>query len=135
MPKAVWDKIVGAAPFNTISSVIGISLFVLISSQLLGNVAVIQLAKPNVEILGDAEKKYAWAVISFVATVGGNLTITGSAANIIVAEKVRRLDPNSSIDFFRHYHVCFWITFFSCVVGGLILTGIVMADNGLTESW
>jgi hypothetical protein len=135
MPKSVWDKIVGAAPFNTISSVIGISLFVLISSQLLGNVAVIQLAKPNVEILGDAEKKYAWAVISFVATVGGNLTITGSAANIIVAEKVRRLDPNSSIDFFRHYHVCFWITFFSCIIGGLILTGIVMADNGLTEAW
>ena len=46
----------------------------LLASQLLGNVAVIQL-----EFLGDAEKKMAWAIISFVATVGGNLTITGSA--------------------------------------------------------
>eukprot|EP01041_Mallomonas_annulata_P001780 gene1780-3449_t len=135
MPKMVWDKIVGSSPFNTISSVIGIAMFVLITSQLLGNVAVIQLAKPNVEVLADAEKKYAWAMISFVATVGGNLTITGSAANIIVAEKVRRLDPNSSIDFFRHYNVCFWITLFSCMVGGVIITGIVMADNGLTEEW
>ena len=107
----------------------------MISSQLLGNVAVIQLAKPNVQILEDAQKKYAWAVISFVATVGGNLTITGSAANIIVAEKVRRLDPLSSIDFFRHYHVCFWITMFSCILGGIIITGIVIADSGLNESW
>jgi len=135
LPKLVWDKIVGKTPFNTIGSVIGISLFVLITSQLLGNVAVIQLAKPNVSELGDAEKKYAWAVISFVATVGGNLTITGSAANIIVAEKVRRLDPNSSIDFFRHYAVCFWITLLSCITGGVIITGIVLADTGMVEDW
>lgn len=54
-------------------------MFVLLASQLLGNVAVIQLAKPNIEFLGDAEKKMAWAIISFVATIGGNLTITGSA--------------------------------------------------------
>eukprot|EP00607_Mallomonas_marina_P005993 CAMPEP_0182428374 /NCGR_PEP_ID=MMETSP1167-20130531/22658_1 /TAXON_ID=2988 /ORGANISM="Mallomonas Sp, Strain CCMP3275" /LENGTH=509 /DNA_ID=CAMNT_0024611247 /DNA_START=380 /DNA_END=1909 /DNA_ORIENTATION=+ len=135
LPRMVWNKIVGATPFNTYTSVIGISLFVLITSQLLGNVAVIQLAKPNVVELGDAEKKYAWAVISFVATVGGNLTITGSAANIIVAEKVRRLDPRSSIDFFRHYHVCFWITLACCMLGGVIITGIVMADAGLDETW
>ena len=28
-----------------------------------------------------ATKTFAWAIISFVATVGGNLTITGSAGN------------------------------------------------------
>ncbi len=76
------DKIVGDIPFKTASSVVGISIFVLISSQLLGNVAVIQLAKPNIEILDDDARRYAWAVLSFVATVGGNLTITGSAGEI-----------------------------------------------------
>ncbi len=69
----------GRVPFSTFGSVVGISLFVLVSSQLLGNVAVIQLAKPNIEDLGDDAKRYAWAVLSFVATIGGNLTITGSA--------------------------------------------------------
>lgn len=69
----------GDYPFQTASSIIGISIFTLISSQLLGNVAVVQLALPNVHNLGDNEKRFAWAVISFVATVGGNLTITGSA--------------------------------------------------------
>jgi Na+/H+ antiporter NhaD/arsenite permease-like protein len=71
IPSTIWSKIVGPYPFNTIRSVIGISIYVLISSQLLGNVAVVQMARPNVEPLGDAEKRCAWAVISFVATVGG----------------------------------------------------------------
>jgi Na+/H+ antiporter NhaD/arsenite permease-like protein len=73
------NSIVGEVPFKTFSSVIGISAFILIASQLLGNVAVIQLAKPNVEYLDDESKRFAWALISFIATIGGNLTITGSA--------------------------------------------------------
>ena len=62
LPKLIWDKIVGSVPFSTIGSVVGISCFVLITSQLLGNVAVVQLAKPNIEHLGDQEKAYAWYV-------------------------------------------------------------------------
>ena len=50
------QSIVGKAPFDTIGSVVGVSLFVLITSQLLGNVAVVQLAKPNVEVLSDGAK-------------------------------------------------------------------------------
>lgn len=129
IPNKIWNSIVGKNPFNTFLSVTLISLFVLISSQFLGNVPVIQLAKPNVETLDDNEKRYAWAVLSFVATVGGNLTITGSAANIIVAEKAARIDPTSQMDFFTHYKICFWITLLSCVLGSLIITGIVVCDN------
>jgi hypothetical protein len=84
VPKAIWNQIVGDKPFQTAGSVIGISAFVLISSQFLGNVPVIQLAKPNVEVLGDNAKRMAWAVLSFVATVGGNLTITGSAGKKLI---------------------------------------------------
>ena len=122
IPKLLWSKIVGKVPFASVFSVVGISLFVLITSQLLGNVAVVQLCKPNVEHLDDRAKAYAWAVISFVATVGGNLTITGSAANIIVAEKVARLDPNSALDFFKHFKVCFFVTLLSCAVGAAVIT-------------
>ena len=135
LPRSAWNKIVGKAPFDNVASVIGISIFVLASSQFLGNVAVIQLAKPNIEILDEAERRYAWAVISFVATVGGNLTITGSAANIIVAEKACRIDPKCSIDFFEHYRVCFWITLFSCALGAVIITGVVICDNGGLVAW
>jgi Na+/H+ antiporter NhaD/arsenite permease-like protein len=70
---------VGKKPFATASSIAGISVFILIASQLLGNVAVVQLAKPNVQELSPEAKRIAWAIISFVSTIGGNLTITGSA--------------------------------------------------------
>jgi Na+/H+ antiporter NhaD/arsenite permease-like protein len=135
LPKVLWNQIVGNKPFKTFSSIAGISVFVLVVSQFLGNVAVIQLAVPNVTYLDDNSKRLAWSIISFVATVGGNLTITGSAANIIVAEKAARLDPNMSIDFFQHYRVCFWITVFCCTMGGAILFGISTLDNMSGSHW
>lgn len=129
IPRKIWNIIVGKYPFDTTLSVTLISLFILVASQFLGNVPVIQLAKPNVEVLDDNEKRYAWAILSFVATVGGNLTITGSAANIIVAEKASRIDPSATIDFFRHYEICFWITLVSCALGAFFITGVVTCDN------
>jgi Na+/H+ antiporter NhaD/arsenite permease-like protein len=56
---------VGQKPFDTVASVAAISIFVLLSSQFLGNVPVIQLAKPNISSLGDEQKRIAWLVVSF----------------------------------------------------------------------
>lgn len=136
VPKNIWNSIVGDKPFRSFGSVFNISLFILVASQLLGNVAVIQLAKPNVESLEDEEsRRYAWSMISFIATIGGNLTITGSAANIIVAEKANRMDATLNVDFFRHFWVCFFITLASCFVSGALLSGIVLADNANGSNW
>ena len=135
IPKQIWNRIVGNTPFDTIASVSGISLFVLVASQFLGNVAVCQLIKPNVEVLEDDARRYAWAVISFVATVGGNLTVPGSAANIIVAEKAARIDPSSAITFYNHFAVCFFITLFCCGLGAVLITGVVICDNGMIGFW
>lgn len=125
LPHKMWTMMVGNRPFQTSSSVIYISIFVLVASQLLGNVALIQMAVPQVSILPDEQKRYAWAVLSFVATVGGNLTITGSAANIIVSEKAQRLGV--SVNFFKHAAVCCGVTIISCVAGTAIITGLIAA--------
>lgn len=90
------DSIAGDKPFKSFSSIVGISAFILITSQFLGNVPVIQLAKPNVVYLDDESKRLAWAIISFVATVGGNLTITGSAGEMMML--LSRCNPYSRID-------------------------------------
>ena len=158
------DKMVGDRPFETVQSMFGIGVFVLVASQLLGtssmmiaatwiayhdndvagNVAVVQLAQPNVTALGAHQKMVAWSIISFVATIAGNLTITGSAgrdarelpyqshhlpflhaANIIVAEKVAKLDPESAIDFFKHARICAGVTIVSCIVGAAIIAVIL----------
>lgn len=43
----------------------------------------------------------AWLILAWVSTVAGNLTLLGSAANIIVSEQARRCSPYS-------YHLSFW---------------------------
>ena len=123
IPKALWSRMVGSRPFQSASSVVAIAAFVVLSSQLLGNVALIQMAVPQVSVLPPEQKRYAWAVLSFVATVGGNLTITGSAANIIVAEKAQRLGVNVSM--WKHAAICSGITIVSTAIGALIITGLV----------
>jgi Na+/H+ antiporter NhaD/arsenite permease-like protein len=135
IPKRIWQRIVGDTPFDTVASVSAISIFVLIASQFLGNVAVCQLIKPNVEVLDDNAKRYAWAVIAYVATVCGNLTVPGSAANIIVAEKAARIDASSAITFYNHFAVCFFITLFCCCMGAVLITGIAICDNGMMDVW
>lgn len=119
----------GPVPFGSATSITAISSFVLIGSQLIGNVAVIQLAKPNIEMLDDKTKRLAWAIVSFVATIGGNLLITGSAANIIVAEKANRMDAMISMDFFSHFRVCFGVTLLCCILGAALLYLIISIDN------
>ena len=129
------NKLAGNKPFHSIQSISLISLFVLIASQLLGNVAVIQLVLPNVSPLDASTKRLAWAIISFVATVGGNLTITGSAANIIVAEKANRLDATIGVNFFKHYRVCFWVTLLGCVLGACFISVVATIDNHYGSNW
>lgn len=40
-----------------------------------------------------------------------------------------------TIDFFRHYRVCFWVTLLSCVVGGALIAAIAAADNAAGSHW
>jgi Na+/H+ antiporter NhaD/arsenite permease-like protein len=70
LPGKIFSTIVGSDPFGNFSSVVGICIFVLLSSQFLGNVAVIQLVAPNISGLSPSKRRFAWAIISFVATVG-----------------------------------------------------------------
>ena len=122
LPKRLWDYIAGDQGFASTANTIGICVFIAVASQFLGNVAICQLAKPRVTDLGDDEKRLAWALISFVSTVAGNLTLTGSAANLIVAEKCSRIDRSNTIDFWKHIRVCCGACVVSCVVGGYLIT-------------
>tara|TARA_A100001015_G_C15044250_1_gene742325 strand:- start:4448 stop:5869 length:1422 start_codon:yes stop_codon:yes gene_type:complete len=133
IPKQLWEAIVGPQPFASAGSVIGISAFVLLASQTLGNVAVCQLAVPNIEPLDDDAKRYAWAIVSFVSTIGGNLLLTGSAANLIVAEKAMRVDPTAVMNFSNHARVCFMTCVISCAVGMGTITLCNMIELSLKQ--
>lgn len=56
-------------------------------SNVVSNVPMVLLAGPY--LAGHAEPELAWVLLAFVTTTAGNLTLVGSAANIIVAERAR----------------------------------------------
>jgi Na+/H+ antiporter NhaD/arsenite permease-like protein len=68
-------------------------------SNLLSNVPAVMLLKSVVP--GFADPHTAWMVLAMASTLAGNLTITGSVANIIVAERARAHTTLTFRDFFR----------------------------------
>ncbi len=48
IPAAIWSGVAGGKPFQSASSLILISIYVSLSSQLVGNVAVVYMAKHEV---------------------------------------------------------------------------------------
>jgi Na+/H+ antiporter NhaD/arsenite permease-like protein len=56
-------------------------------SNLVSNVPLVLLAAPHVLDLGPP--RLTWVMLAFVTTVAGNLTLVGSVANLIVAERAK----------------------------------------------
>jgi len=68
-------------------------------SNLVSNVPMVMLAGPWVDRLGDPD--LAWVELAFVTTVAGNLTLLGSMANLIVAERARDAYDLGFVEYLR----------------------------------
>jgi Na+/H+ antiporter NhaD/arsenite permease-like protein len=90
IPKKVWETFASNQPFQSFSSVFVLSIYIIVASQLVGNVPVVYMAKEEIQNLSQHAQVFGWLVLSWVATVAGNFTLVGSAANIIVVEKAAR---------------------------------------------
>ena len=69
-------------------------------SNLLSNVPAVMLLKSLIP--GFADPHTAWLILAMASTLSGNLTITGSVANIIVVERAR---PEVAIGFREYFRV------------------------------
>jgi Na+/H+ antiporter NhaD/arsenite permease-like protein len=86
-------------------------------SNIVSNVPAVMLLKSLVPRLHDPHT--AWLVTAMASTLAGNLTITGSVANIIVVERAR---PHVHIGFWDYFRVGLPITVLTMFVGWLWLT-------------
>jgi Na+/H+ antiporter NhaD/arsenite permease-like protein len=68
-------------------------------SNLVSNVPAVMLLKSLVP--GFANPEAGWLLLAMASTLAGNLTITGSVANIIVIERARGEVPISFLGYFR----------------------------------
>ncbi|KAK4571550.1 hypothetical protein RGQ29_030111 [Quercus rubra] len=119
IPSTLWDFM---EPYSKIDHVIGIAnlaVVVLLMSNLASNVPTVLLLGARVAELAADEKK-AWLILAWVSTVAGNLSLLGSAANMIVCEQARRAPQLG-------YTLSFWSHLKFGVPSTLIVTAIGLA--------
>jgi Na+/H+ antiporter NhaD/arsenite permease-like protein len=85
-------------------------------SNLVSNVPAVMLLKSLVPRLPDPHT--AWLVAAMASTLAGNLTITGSVANIIVVERAR---PEAVIGFWDYFRIGLPITVLTLFFGWIWL--------------
>lgn len=70
--------------------------------------------------ISKTEEKKAWLMLAWVSTVAGNLSLLGSAANLIVCEKARRAQPSG-------YTLSFWTHLKFGLPSTIIVTAVGLA--------
>jgi len=81
-------------------------------SNVVSNVPAVMLVKGIIPSMGNPQ--YSWMLLAMTSTLAGNLTITGSVANIIVVEKARQESP---IGFFQYMRIGLPVTVCTMLVG------------------
>jgi Na+/H+ antiporter NhaD/arsenite permease-like protein len=81
-------------------------------SNIVSNVPAVMLLKSMVPAFPNPHT--AWLVLAMASTLAGNLTITGSVANIIVVESAK---PDTKIGFWDYFRVGFPITVLTLAFG------------------
>jgi Na+/H+ antiporter NhaD/arsenite permease-like protein len=95
---------------------VGFTAITALFSNVVSNVPAVMLLKSMVA--GFANPTKAWLLLAMASTLAGNLTITGSVANIIVIETAK---PDVHIGFWDYFRVGLPITAATIVVGALWL--------------
>jgi Na+/H+ antiporter NhaD/arsenite permease-like protein len=81
-------------------------------SNLVSNVPAVMLLKSLVPGFPDPHR--AWLLLAMASTLAGNLTITGSVANIIVVETAK---PEMHIGFRQYFRVGLPVTVGTLLIG------------------
>jgi Na+/H+ antiporter NhaD/arsenite permease-like protein len=93
-----------------------LSSIFLVGSNVVSNVPFILVVEREMAALPDP--RLAWELLAIASTFAGNLTLLGSAANIIVAEAARDV---GGIGFFAHLRVGLPLAILTTLLGALWL--------------
>ncbi len=96
------------------------TLVTAILSNVVSNVPAVMLLKSLVTQFANPHS--AWLILAMASTLAGNLTITGSVANIIVVERAHK--EAAIITFFDYFRIGLPVTFLTLLFGWLWLSWI-----------
>jgi Na+/H+ antiporter NhaD/arsenite permease-like protein len=90
-----------------------LALFTTVLSNIVSNVPAVLILRPFIPAFPDPER--AWLVVAMASTLAGNLTIIGSVANLIVAERARA--DGAPISFWAYFKVGLPLTLITLAAG------------------
>uniref|UniRef100_A0A5B6YPT9 Putative transporter arsB n=1 Tax=Davidia involucrata TaxID=16924 RepID=A0A5B6YPT9_DAVIN len=121
IPSTLWEFMEPYAQIDHIGGIAVLAAVILVLSNLASNVPTVLLLGGRVAAsaaaISAANEKKAWLILAWVSTVAGNLSLLGSAANLIVCEQARRT-PHLG------YTLSFWSHLKFGVPSTLIITAI-----------
>ncbi len=115
---AAWRAVGPWLSHETASGLAALTALYVAGSNLVSNVPMVLLAAPGVAVEDSA---FAWVLLGFVTTVAGNLTLIGSVANIIVAEKARGAYELGFLEYLRFGLVSTLLVLAVCVPALVLL--------------
>lgn len=107
IPSALWDFMEPYARIDHAAGIVILALVILVLSNFASNVPTVLLLGGRVAAsaaaISAADEKKAWLILAWVSTVSGNLSLLGSAANLIVCEQAHRAPHfGYSLSFWKH---------------------------------
>uniref|UniRef100_A0A0D3HE81 Citrate transporter-like domain-containing protein n=1 Tax=Oryza barthii TaxID=65489 RepID=A0A0D3HE81_9ORYZ len=121
IPNTLWELVEPYARIDSPKGVVLLAIVILVLSNVASNVPTVLLLGTRVAAsaaaISPASEKKAWLILAWVSTVAGNLTLLGSAANLIVCEQARRAQ-------FFGYNLTFWSHLRFGVPSTIIVTAI-----------
>lgn len=106
--------------FTSGDSIPGLAISAAVLSNIVSNVPAVLLLKPVVGTYINSES--AWLTLAMASTFSGNLTLLGSAANLIVAEIARR--QGVTIGFMEYLKTGFPVTISTLILGIIYLMAL-----------
>jgi Na+/H+ antiporter NhaD/arsenite permease-like protein len=111
----IHDYLLQAAEHLNLRNSAIFTVVIALLSNSVSNVPAVMLLKPFVAGLGNTHAE--WLLLAMASTLAGNLTITGSVANIIVIESA----PETPISFWQYLRIGVPVTVTTLLIGWLWL--------------
>lgn len=120
IPSSLWDLMEPYSKIDRASGTAVLAAVILVLSNVASNVPTVLLLGGRVAAsaaaISAAEEKKSWLILAWVSTVAGNLSLLGSAANLIVCEQAHRTP-----------HLGYTLSFWTHLVFGVPSTVVVTA--------
>ncbi|KAF8779503.1 hypothetical protein HU200_002553 [Digitaria exilis] len=126
IPSTFWEAMEPYARIDTPAGTAILALVILLLSNLASNVPTVLLLGARVAAsaaaISPAAEANAWLLLAWTSTVAGNLSLLGSAANLIVCEQARRSQHYGyTLSFLSHLQFGFPATLLVTAIGLLLI--------------